>query len=89
MNGRALLAWNLRRLRAERGIAQERLAHDAGVDRAYLSKLERAQANPSLDVLERLIEPLESELTDLFRTPEPGAKCPQSLRSGPRKGSRR
>ena len=34
MRGRALLAWNLRRVRVLRGISQERLAADAAVDRA-------------------------------------------------------
>ena len=33
---------NLRRIRHERKISQEGLAHDAGVDRAYLSRVRRA-----------------------------------------------
>jgi transcriptional regulator with XRE-family HTH domain len=54
MNGRALVAWNLRRLRTERGVSQERLAADAGVDRAYISELEREQGNVTVDLLDRL-----------------------------------
>ncbi|URI15956.1 helix-turn-helix domain-containing protein [Brevundimonas albigilva] len=54
MNGRALVAWNLRRLRTERGVSQERLAADAGVDRAYVSELEREQGNASVDMLDKL-----------------------------------
>ena len=56
MNGRALLAWNLRRLRTSRGVSQERLAADAGVDRRYMSDLEREQGNATLDVLDRALE---------------------------------
>lgn len=54
MNGRALVAWNLRRLRIEHGVSQERLAADAGVDRAYVSELEREQGNASIDMLDKL-----------------------------------
>lgn len=58
MNGRALVAWNLRRLRTERGVSQERLAADAGVDRAYISEIERCLGNVSVDLLDRLAEVL-------------------------------
>jgi len=36
MNGRKLVAWNLRRLRVGQQLSQEKLAADAGVDRAYM-----------------------------------------------------
>ena len=42
------MAWNLRSLRTERGLSQERLAADAGVDRAWVSELEREQGNTSV-----------------------------------------
>ena len=42
MDLRQLFAINLRRLRHERKVSQEGLAYDAGVDRAYLSRVERA-----------------------------------------------
>jgi transcriptional regulator with XRE-family HTH domain len=54
MNGRALVAWNLRRARVAAGISQERLAADAGVDRAYLGGLERETENPSVDLRDRV-----------------------------------
>ena len=50
MKGRALLAWNLRALRTARSLSQERLAADAGVDRAWVSELEREQGNTSVDI---------------------------------------
>ena len=48
------LALNLRSLRLAKGLAQERLALDAGVDRTVVSKIERAITNPSLEILLRL-----------------------------------
>ncbi len=48
------LASNIKRIRHERGLAQERLALEAGVDRTLVSKIERVVANPSLEVLVKL-----------------------------------
>jgi transcriptional regulator with XRE-family HTH domain len=82
MNGRALFAWNLRRLRSDRGISQERLAADAGVDRAYVSELERKRGNATLDLLDKIAAVLAVPLSEFFREPEAGAKRPKPLRSG-------
>ncbi len=41
MNGRALVAWNLRRIRVEKGLSQEKFAFDTGIDRAYVGALEK------------------------------------------------
>jgi transcriptional regulator with XRE-family HTH domain len=82
MNGRTLLAWNLKRLRGELGMPQERLAADSGVDRAYLSQLERKQGNATVDLLDRLASVLDVPLSELFRQPEPGAKKLKSLPVG-------
>jgi len=61
------LALNLKAIRAERGLAQERLALDAGVDRTVVSKIERAKTNPSLDVLLRLANHLETSVDCLLK----------------------
>jgi transcriptional regulator with XRE-family HTH domain len=53
MDGRALVAWNLRRIRVARGLSQERLAYDAGVDRSYVGGLERCEENPTVDILDQ------------------------------------
>jgi transcriptional regulator with XRE-family HTH domain len=82
MNGRALLAWNLRLLRTERGLSQERLAADAGVDRAWVSELEREQGNTSIDLLDRLAVALEVPIGALFAEPDASAEKPKPLRSG-------
>lgn len=85
MNGRALLAWNLRRVRVAAGVSQERLAADAGVDRAYLGGLERQAENPTVDLLDRLAAALSVSLGELFVQPVEGAEPPQPLRGGRRK----
>ena len=49
-NTKRALALNLKALRSELGLAQERLGFDAEVDRTLVSKIEREIANPTLDV---------------------------------------
>lgn len=82
MNGRALVAWNLKKLRTERGISQERLAADAGIDRAYLSEIERQLGNASVDLLDRLASVLGVSVSAFFVLPEQGEAEPRSLPSG-------
>jgi transcriptional regulator with XRE-family HTH domain len=60
------LAFNLRTLRLAKGLAQERLALDAGVDRTVVSKIERAITNPSLEIPLRLANQLDSSLSRLL-----------------------
>lgn len=74
MDGRALLASNLRRLRKERGISQEDLAGAAPVDRTYLSQIERGLGNASVDKLEMMATALQVPIAELFREPHAPSK---------------
>ncbi|WP_186415481.1 helix-turn-helix domain-containing protein [Pannonibacter sp. P2PFMT1] len=85
MNGRALVAWNLRRIRVGQGISQEKLAADAGVDRAYLGGLERQAENPTVDLLDKVAGALAVSVSEFFVVPGPDDQSPQPLRSGRRK----
>lgn len=85
MGGRALLARNLRRIRLEKGLSQERLAADTGVDRAYVSEIERQQGNATVDLLDRLAAVLGVGIADLFAH-ERGGNRPPELRRGRRAG---
>ncbi len=51
MDIRQLFAANLRRIRHEKGLSQEQLAHDSDVDRAHVSKLERGIAYVGLEII--------------------------------------
>ncbi|AWL91440.1 MULTISPECIES: helix-turn-helix domain-containing protein [Bradyrhizobium] len=82
MKARALVAYNVRRIRVERGIPQEQLAYDAGIDRSYMSGLERQQANPTIDLLDRLARTLGVAVSELFVRPSKGALPPATLRKG-------
>jgi len=55
---RDVLAKNMRRLRAIRGLTQEALAHDSGLNRTYLSAVERAERNVSIDNIGRIAKGL-------------------------------
>ena len=55
---RDLIAKNIRKLRAERNISQESLAHDSGINRSYLSGVECAERNISIDNVARIAKAL-------------------------------
>jgi transcriptional regulator with XRE-family HTH domain len=83
MNGRKLVAWNLRRLRVARGVSQEALAADAGVDRTYVGRMERGLENPTVAVLEKLAKALAVAIPDFFLTPPDGFLKIAPLSGGP------
>ena len=58
---RDILAKNMRRLRAARGLTQEALAYDCGINRTYLSAVERAERNVSIDNIARIVKGLKVE----------------------------
>jgi transcriptional regulator with XRE-family HTH domain len=76
MRGRALVAWNPRRIRAKRGLSQERLAFDAGIDRSYVGGLERQEENPTVDLLDRLAKTLSVQVSEFLVEPPRGAAPP-------------
>jgi transcriptional regulator with XRE-family HTH domain len=88
MDGRALVAWNIKKIRVSLGVSQERLAFDSGVDRSYLGGLERGEQNPTLDVLDRLVATLGVPISALFVEPDSDAERPASLRRGRKPSSR-
>jgi transcriptional regulator with XRE-family HTH domain len=58
MKLRAIVARNLRVLRKQKGLSQEELAHQAGINRNYVGQIEREEKSPTLDVVEKLSGPL-------------------------------
>jgi transcriptional regulator with XRE-family HTH domain len=84
MRAQALVARNLRRLRVVRGLSQEILAADAGIDRTYVSRLERGLENPTVGMLEQLADALDATIVEFFVVPAPGEPPPKPLRGGRR-----
>lgn len=54
MKLRAIVARNLRVLRKQKGLTQEELAFQAGLNRNYVGQIEREEKSPTIDVLEKL-----------------------------------
>lgn len=55
----------LRELRSERGLSQNRLAELAGLDRTYISLLERGVRQPSLETLLSLGRAMKISLVEM------------------------
>lgn len=56
----------IRKLRKEKGISQEELAHRADLHRTYIGMIERAEKNITLLNIEKLAKALDVNITDLF-----------------------
>ena len=56
------LGEEIKESRLNAGLTQESLALAAGVDRTYVSQLERGVANPSMKILYRISKILKAEL---------------------------
>lgn len=69
MKLRDALARNLRRLRSERGLSQERLALEAEIDRSYVSLLETEKYSATIDMVERLAAVLKVDPLSLLTLP--------------------
>ena len=79
MNLRKMFGLNLQRLRRERRLSQEQLAHLAGCARAYLSGAEAGRRNATLDMVEALARVLEVEPVELLMDPGPEGNRDRTL----------
>ena len=60
---------NIKRLRDEQGISQEELADRAGVHRTFISQIERAVKNPTIQSLDKVAKGLGVPLTEIVAEP--------------------
>ncbi|SEE68120.1 DNA-binding transcriptional regulator, XRE-family HTH domain [Rhizobiales bacterium GAS191] len=67
MDIREDFARNLRKFRHQRNLSQEALAHEAGIDRTYVSALERGVYSASLTMVGKLAKVLGVEPAALLR----------------------
>jgi len=82
MDARKIIGWNLRLLRVERGLSQERLALEAKIDRAYVGRVERGMENVTIGTIEAMARALEVPVATLFVEPVSTDSSPKPLRSG-------
>ena len=66
MDVRRTIGWNLRRLRVDRGLSQERLALEAEIDRSYVGRVERGRENVTVATLEAFAKVLSVSVSELF-----------------------
>jgi transcriptional regulator with XRE-family HTH domain len=66
MDWNRIVGANVRKLRGERGLTQEQLAHDAEIDVTYLRGIEAGRRNPSIMVLGRLATALDLHICQFF-----------------------
>ncbi len=59
------VAWNVKRIRKERGMTQEALATQGDIHRVYLAQIEGATRTPSLAMLDRLARALKVQAGEL------------------------
>jgi transcriptional regulator with XRE-family HTH domain len=57
----------LRKVRRDRDLSQEALAHDAGLSAKHVGEIERANKDPRLTTVLRLADALDMRSSDLFR----------------------
>jgi len=82
MNVRQTIGWNLRHLRVKQGLSQERLALAAGIDRAYVGRVERGSENVTVSILEAVSTVLEVHVSELFKEVAKGTPLPEPLSAG-------
>jgi len=65
-NIQALFGTNLKKLRLQLGLSQEEFADKCGLDRTYVSGIERGVRNPTLEVISILAKGLDVDIKTLF-----------------------
>lgn len=69
MSLRETFALNLKRIRQARRLSQEDLAGLAGIDRTYVSLLERCEYSATLDMIEKIARALGAAPATLLEDP--------------------
>jgi transcriptional regulator with XRE-family HTH domain len=60
------LAAKVRERRRARGWSQEQLADEAGLHRTYISQVERATKNPTIEAVEKIANALGASMGELL-----------------------
>lgn len=65
-NTKQMLGSRIRELRKGKGLSQDQLSEQIGVDPKHLSRIEIGKSFPYMETLESIVKALEVELKDLF-----------------------
>ena len=58
---------NIQRIRREKDLSQEEVAHRADIHQTYLSGVETGKRNPSILVVERIAKALSVDVSEIFK----------------------
>ncbi|MFP7674276.1 helix-turn-helix domain-containing protein [Marivita sp. S0852] len=58
---------NIQRIRREKDLSQEEVAHRADIHQTYLSGVETGKRNPSILVVERIAKALGLDVSEIFK----------------------
>ncbi|MGC4409966.1 XRE family transcriptional regulator (plasmid) [Rhizobium rosettiformans] len=86
MDTRKTIGWNVRLLRVELGLSQERLALETDIDRSYVGRIERGTENVTVAALDAIARALGVPVSRLFVEPDE-IEPPPPLRSGRKRRS--
>ena len=57
---------NIRKIREHKNRTQEDVSSEAGIEMSYYSKIERGEANPSLEIIYAVIRALHVKSSDIL-----------------------
>lgn len=69
-NLEAIIGRHIKEIRLKKGLSQDELSIETGLDRSYISMIERGKRNPTLIVIFRLCEVLDIEPHSLIKNIE-------------------
>lgn len=58
---------NIKKIREKRDLTQEKLALEAGLNRAYIGYIERGERSPSIETVAKIAKVLKVRLDELFK----------------------
>nr|WP_282130073.1 helix-turn-helix transcriptional regulator [Roseobacter litoralis] len=67
MSVQSRVSKNIQRIRREKELSQEDVAHRANIHQTYLSGVETGKRNPSILVVERIARALNVDVSEIFK----------------------
>lgn len=67
MSVQSRVSKNIQRIRREKELSQEDVAHRANIHQTYLSGVETGKRNPSILVVERIAKALSVDVSEIFK----------------------